>query len=780
MGQGWLLLIGLPTSRLQWHFILPPPKRNVSKMIMKPIFRPDIRPVVLAGTGVFLLAEKGDRLLQGRLGEALLPLLDGRRTADEIVEALEPAFPATHVYYVLLMLEKKGYLIESDQQVSQANAGFWGLYGFDARDIERRLAVTSISVKALGPHLSEKALTDALTAVGVRTGEDGDLIVVLVEDYLDPALETINLDAITTGRPWILAKPSGSNPWVGPLFIPSKTGCWECLAFRLREHRDVERLLQESSGVFITVPACDTPLTRQIACSILAMEILKWIASEQQCEVCGSVLSVDIRTWQTQPHRLVQRPQCPACGLDRYRTGPEPAPIELSHRKIIFTKDGGYRCNTPEETLQRYGHHVSPITGAVRALYKHKRANNTMQAYVAINTLASCKGPTDSNALRNFSGGTGMTEMQAKAGALCEALERYSGVYRGYEPSIISTFRDLGAKAIHPNSCMLYSDEQYRARAQRNACGSKYSIIPEPFDEERECRWSPVWSLSRKEFRFLPTSYCYFGYSDHRNSVQDIGSCQACSNGNAAGNTLEDAILQGLLEVVERDSAGIWWYNRLLRPEVELSTFSEAYFIELCEHYRQAGRSLRVLDITADLQIPVFAAISSMVDGGGPVLLGFGCHPDARLAVARALTEMNQTFLTAFTLETNARTLLAAVDEETRKWMKTVTLANQPHLSPDPVAPRRTALDYEKWSNLDICDAISKCQRIVEKEGLEMLVLDQTRPDIGLPVVKVIVPGLRHFWARFAPGRLYEVPVKIGWLVASRKEEELNRIPICF
>jgi ribosomal protein S12 methylthiotransferase accessory factor YcaO len=57
---------------------------------------------------------------------------------------------------------------------------------------------------------------------------------------------------------------------------------------------------------------------------------------------------------------------------------------------------------------------------------------------------------------------------------------------------------------------------------------------------------------------------------------------------------------------------------------------------------------------------------------------------------------------------------------------------------------------------------------------MEMLVLDQTRPDIGLPVVKVIVPGLRHFWTRFAPGRLYDVPVKMGWLERPLTEDELN------
>jgi len=59
-----------------------------------------------------------------------------------------------------------------------------------------------------------------------------------------------------------------------------------------------------------------------------------------------------------------------------------------------------------------------------------------------------------------------------------------------------------------------------------------------------------------------------------------------------------------------------------------------------------------------------------------------------------------------------------------------------------------------------------------------MLVLDQTRPEIGLPVVKVIVPGLRHFWTRFAPGRLYDAPVRLGWLERPLAETDLNPIPM--
>jgi oxazoline/thiazoline synthase len=59
-------------------------------------------------------------------------------------------------------------------------------------------------------------------------------------------------------------------------------------------------------------------------------------------------------------------------------------------------------------------------------------------------------------------------------------------------------------------------------------------------------------------------------------------------------------------------------------------------------------------------------------------------------------------------------------------------------------------------------------------------VLDQTRPDIGLSVVTVIVPGMRHFWRRLAPGRLYDVPVVLGWLPVPLSETQLNPLSIFF
>jgi ribosomal protein S12 methylthiotransferase accessory factor len=78
----------------------------------------------------------------------------------------------------------------------------------------------------------------------------------------------------------------------------------------------------------------------------------------------------------------------------------------------------------------------------------------------------------------------------------------------------------------------------------------------------------------------------------------------------------------------------------------------------------------------------------------------------------------------------------------------------------------------------DLLDDVKAMTELVSAKGLELLVLDQTRPDVGMPVVKVIVPGLRHFWARYAPGRLFDVPVALGRLSRPTSYEQLNPIPL--
>jgi ribosomal protein S12 methylthiotransferase accessory factor len=386
----------------------------------------------------------------------------------------------------------------------------------------------------------------------------------------------------------------------------------------------------------------------------------------------------------------------------------------------------------------------------------------------------------DLNALRQNLGGRsagkGKTDIQARASAFCEAIERYSGVFHGDEIREKDSYPKMVDKAIHPNACMNFSQAQYNNRQEWNAsCSGWFQKVPEPFDEEREIEWTPVWSLTHQDFKYLPTAYCYYGYPK-----PEKPDCWADSNGCAAGNTIEEAILQGFMELVERDSVALWWYNRVKRPNVDLDSFKEPYFQALKDYYQTLHRELWVLDITSDLNIPVFAAITKRTDREiEDIVLGYGAHFDPKIAIQRALTEVNQILPAVLSANADGSTQYApSADPLALDWWKIATLENQPYLVPDESIAPKVCTDYPHiWSD-DLRDDVMTCKQITEKDGMEMLILDQTRLDIGLKVVKVIVPGMRHFWKRLGSGRLYEVPVQLGWLKEALEEKQLNPFPM--
>jgi ribosomal protein S12 methylthiotransferase accessory factor len=742
----------------------------------------------LAGEGVFLLSEKSPTLLRGRLYELIAPLIDGRHSADDIATQLDGRIPAAEVYHTLRQLELKGYLAQASGYSTNGAGAFWDLQDIDPGDAAQRVAETTVAVSGLAG-LEVDPLVMALRELGAGRIANpchnnvqvagGQLGVVLTDDYLRAGLEEYNREALRSGRPWLLVKPVGCRIWIGPVFVPHQSGCWECLAQRLRRNREAESYVQAKKGRAdpFPLPHADTPTTRAIAWNLAATEIVRWIARGDCPNLEGKIFTLDVLSWKTQTHVLTRRPQCPACG-EPGRTDSQAVPLVLQSRAKVFTHDGGHRAFSPAETLRRYEHHVSAVTGAVTMLERFPvSGDGVVNVYASGHNFA--RGQRNlaglRRGLRANSSGKGTTDLQAKASALCEALERYCGVFRGDEPRTAPCpLRDLGGAAIHPNACMQYSETQYRERDTWNARQSSWNWVPEPFEDDQAVEWTPVWSLTRREVRYLPTAFCYYDYPQER------ASCFACSNGNAAGNTLEEAILQGFFELVERDSVALWWYNRVRRPAVDFASFEEPYLAQLASFLHQQHRDLWALDLTADLGIPVFAALSRRTDRQPEeILTGFGAHFDARLALLRAVTELNQMLSWVMTDDTGKTPTRDSLDDPgTLHWLRTATLANQPYLVPDACAPPRTPRDYAACQTEDLRDDVLACQALVERRGLEMLVLDQTRADIGLPVVKVIVPGLRHFWARYAPGRLYDAPVQLGWLPQPLREHQLNPIPL--
>jgi ribosomal protein S12 methylthiotransferase accessory factor len=113
------------------------------------------------------------------------------------------------------------------------------------------------------------------------------------------------------------------------------------------------------------------------------------------------------------------------------------------------------------------------------------------------------------------------------------------------------------------------------------------------------------------------------------------------------------------------------------------------------------------------------------------------------------------------------------MDGETLEWWKQASFEDLPWLAPSE-EPSRLVADMPDLSTGSVLEDIRLCVQRAEGRGLEVLVLDQTRSEFGLPVARVVVPGLRHFWRRLGKGRLYDVPVELGWLERPLEEHELN------
>ncbi|MDZ8077535.1 MAG: TOMM precursor leader peptide-binding protein [Nostoc sp. DcaGUA01] len=766
-------------------------------MLNIPIFKHCYSVETIQPDWVFLLSEKDVTWFSDRIFYCLATLIDGHHDIDEIIDIIQlellpddKLFPDQNSFFknvldtsikaqhALFQMERQGYILEQYEELPSHLAIFCNHLHIKPSEAHRRLKSMKVAVKAFGSVDADDFIA-ILKSLQIQLAEEGNFTVVLTDDYLHPNLDEFNQQALHSQSPWMLVNPLGTMVWIGPLFQGNKTICWECLAHRLRDNKPVQAFIQRHKNIStpLSPPLGFLASTVQTALGIAATELFKWIVQGENKRLEETLLTYDTLTLQTQHHNIVKRPQCPSCGEISNGLISKPLPIVLEHCKKTFTADGGHRSCSPQETLIKYQHLISPITGIVRELNKIP-GNQFTHTYVAKHHFLSIFD--DLNSLRQNIGGRssgkGRTDIQAKASGFCEAIERYSGVFQGDEIRKKGSYHQLKDKAIHPNACMNFSQQQYENREQWNTeCKGWFQKVPEPFDVEREIDWTPVWSLTYEEFKYLPTAYCYYGYPS---SLQP--DCWADSNGCAAGNTLEEAILQGFMELVERDSVALWWYNSLQKPQVDLESFNEPYFLTLKQYYHSIGRELWVLDITSDFNIPTFAAITRRINREAEdIILGYGTHFDAKIGLSRALTEVNQILPNLLSTKDDGSSQYPTFgDRLAIDWWKTATLVNQPYLIPDNKITAKVYTDYPQFANEDLLEDIKLCQQIVEKNGLEMLVLDQTRPDVGLRVAKVIVPGMRHMWRRLGSGRLYDVPVKMGWLKQPLAENQLNPFPM--
>ncbi|MDQ0960066.1 bacteriocin biosynthesis cyclodehydratase domain-containing protein [Streptomyces sp. B4I13] len=740
-------------------------------------FKEHLTVQIVPGEAVYLMSGRRVTTLHGAEICHLAELLDGARTRDAVLAEASGRLPAERTLRLLDRLTEAGLLAElpASRADDAAERAYWEAAGLSGGAVRPAATVHTLAVGGVGP----ETLHTAAVAAGLRTGPaaEADLVLVACDDYLDPRLRELDREYREAGRCWLPIQLHGTETWIGPFLGAPDGPCWSCLAERLWRSRPVEARLQQGLGRSGPLPRrpCAVPASLLAGLHLAVLEAVKWLAGLRHPGQ-DALWTLNGLMLTGGHHPVSRRPQCPDCGDPTLVAARVEAPVVLTSRPKADSGGGGHRALGPEEMLRRYGHHVDPLTGLVREIRRDPRGPAFLNVFHAGHNLALTHHDPRGwrTGLRATSAGKGSTPLRAKVSALAEVLERHSGHLQGDEPMLHASYDALGEEAVHPDSVQLFAAGQFTGRARWNAEHGAFQQVCEPFDEGREIEWTPVWSLTEERRRLLPTALLYFGAS----RLAGRPYCLATSNGVAAGASLEDAVLQGFLELVERDAVALWWYNRLRRPGVDLGSFEDPWIAELRTVHASLHREVWALDLTADLGIPTVVALSRRTDKAGEdITLGFGAHFDPRIALHRALTELNQ--MLPYVVDAGADGGGYGTDDaEVLRWMRTARAAELPYLRPDPERPAMNADTHPYRPRVDLREDVAEAERIVREAGLDMLVLDQTRPDVGLPVARVIVPGLRPHWARFAPGRLYDVPVRSKDLTEPTRYEDLNPVPL--
>jgi oxazoline/thiazoline synthase len=722
-------------------------------------FAPNFSVYLLPSDAVCLYSEDRKFFLHGELSCALAAAIGkgGVRVRD-LVRKLDGKFPPEAIQEALKRLLDRRYVVPVSDASAGPVAAYWASIGLPPGVAEKSLQACRVRIEAIDVK-GAKELGAALGKLGVRVVKGAaDLTVTLVNDYLERQLAELNAKRVKDRRPWLLVQPSGVVPLVGPVFRPGQSACWTCLFDRMIRNREVKGFLERASGRRVAAsPLTNTPFG-QSAIQFAAVEIAKAIASGFRTDLNDHIASFDMLGANIAKHYVARRPQCPTCGSKKLSNPRRSAqPVELAEGNKLVMTSGGYRTVSSRTTVSRFRKHVSPLTGVLTRLERIETNLPMNTAFFAQHNFSAPAHSVDQlrSGLSGGSYGKGSTAEQAEASALMEAIERYSGIFQGDEIRITRRFTDFApGEAMLPNDVQHFSQAQFEARHVPQPDGSQQ--VPHPFDPSEKAEWSPAWSLRDKRFQYFPTGLLYFFY---RGFPTD-------SNGCAAGNTREEAIVQGFLELVERDAYAIWWYNRSQRAGLDLDQFDDSYVRDIKSQFADAGRKIWVLDITSDLGIPTYVAIMHwMQNGQENIEFGSGSHFDRRIALLRALTELSQ-FLAIGMMGGGSG------EKPSLDGVTPLKIDNHPFLLPsaNPVLPPAAGLTVHDNTR----DQVQFCVDIANRAGMDFLVLDQTRPDVEVPVVRVLVPGMRHFYKRFGPGRLYDVPVKLGLLERPLAEHELT------
>lgn len=371
--------------------------------------------------------------------------------------------------------------------------------------------------------------------------------------------------------------------------------------------------------------------------------------------------------------------------------------------------------------------------------------------------------------------GKGWRPADAVRGCLGELAEHRSWLARGGEPVTITADPGSASAVLWPEALLPYAPEQLALRETLNAVWGGHGEIAAPWRGE-PIAWCGLVDMMGGPPALAPASLCY-GEAPAAWSG-GVAGLTGDSNGCAAGATITAAEVAALLEVIERDAAAIWWHARCRRPALDVAARAAPELGEALAQRQGGARRTWLIDLTHDLGVPVVAAVSLDPERGLPAL-GLGAALGMARAAETAFLELCQAELSLeLHLRRRREGLAAARPDEARAldaWLRLATPARLAWLVPDDVRVVDEAAAAEPAL---ACRAALLAA--LQRRGLRAFRLDLTRPGIGVPVVKALVPGACTLKPRLGAARLLEVPVAMGWGAPGLSRADLETLPLPF
>jgi YcaO-like protein with predicted kinase domain len=381
--------------------------------------------------------------------------------------------------------------------------------------------------------------------------------------------------------------------------------------------------------------------------------------------------------------------------------------MELTPKAL---RRGTHRSASINETLNRVLP-LAPVMGITRV------ANVTGLDSVGVPVVMVCRPNSRSVAV---SQGKGIDLASARASGLMEAAELY------HAETITLPLRLAAYEDLRNQYSVVQTDDLPRRVDSR-------------FHPLLRLLWCEGSDLLSGANLLLPYELVH---TDYTMPLPDGHGCfSASSNGLASGNTLIEAISQGICEVIERHATAQWKYGRALEEDrLDLRSIDDPISQEVIEKFESAGMLVAIWDLTTDIRIATFACLiipQSESAWHCAAAAGYGCHPARQIALVRALTEAAQTRLTVISGlrdDFGGDTYEQLLDIDVLRSIRNYITVSRP-IRRFSDAPNFDADTFEE-------DVDWELQCLRQAGVRRVIAVDLRKPAFDLPVVRIVIPGL--------------------------------------